>query len=720
MGNPGTNIAGMFALLAFACATAQAEPPAGPLFQELGHNADYFQNAGSGRFAVADLDHDGAMDLVFDGVATNSILFVVGKAGNGSYDVKQALITPDTGDTYGFNYGYIRVLAWAHGPATEIVTVSSEGIARIYAGWPLAEQSQFPVDSDATAAAVGDVDADGSAELVVLTPDSLCAYDLATGDQEWSHAISGGSDIALAQLDGDPALEIIVGGPKPGLVLDGATQATDWSYIDGFGSRLTTGVFSATGDTQWLGVQDWGAFTVFRANPWSPLWDYTDNSDIGAVATGDLDADGLDEILYGDDYNGLHVISPITRQELFYIVMQGSAPNKIAVGAFAGGNLHDIAFTTGGGSSQGSTVSLADGGSGNIIWTHSSSRAPYQVTAVGDVDGDGTDEVIAAGPGQMVIRDAGTGTLEWRSPDSSSYSSPFNIDPRRIMLVSHASAPGMDIVLAGKGNCGAKLLVFDGASKTIKRQFDPCDPRLLPNRTIDGLALMDYDGDGFDDFVVATSSNDYSDRVARLEVISGFDDSILWESVGMNSTNGRVNNLLLIPPQSAGGASELVAVLPDSLRAYNSQTQLLNWVLSTSNEDAAYIAVGLNGPELMTYQADGTIRFFDAATRAPLRTLTATSPLKGVTVLQGDAHTLLLAADRHLEFVDGSDGSVLAQTDDLGEFFDLDKNPALLSVPSAAPLGSSSWYVAITGKPALWRMRLDATDRIFLGTFEAP
>lgn len=122
----------------------------------------------------------------------------------------------------------------------------------------------------------------------------------------------------------------------------------------------------------------------------------------------------------------------------------------------------------------------------------------------------------------------------------------------------------------------------------------------------------------------------------------------------------------------------------------------------------------------MTYQADGTVTFHDAATQAYLRSFALPSPLAGMTVLQGDTRTLLAAANQRLQFVDGRDGSILATSKQLGTFFDSPVYPASWSIPGAVPVGDSSWYAALTTKPALWRLRLDASDRIFESGFETP
>lgn len=722
MGNRAlTRICGI--LLAGVCATSLAQPPGGPQFQELGHIASHFRSAGAGRIAVADLDHDGVSDLVFDAVATNSIVYVVGDDGSGSLGIKQALVTPDTEGEYGWNYGYARVLAWQQGPGTKIVTVATNGIARVFSGWPLREEGSFAIVDGAVSAALGDADGDGGSELLVLTTSAVHSYSLSDGSGLWSYSISSGSDIALAQLDADVALEMIIAGPVPGLVLDGATRSTDWSYIDGFGNTLATGVFVAGSSTQWVGADSWYSFTTFQSDPWSPMWDFATSNDIAAIATGDLDGLGVDSIVYGDgQWGDVHVIDPATQQERFYITNDGYSIRAIAIADLNGDGTPDISFLSNGSGSDGSLITTADGVSGETLWQLRASAMPYRVATIGDVDGDGMNEIVASSSGDsydgsVSIFDFATGNLEWQSPgEIYNADNPFAIDVRSIELVPHADESGMNIVLAGGGSYYGKIVVLDGVDKVVIRQIGDYQTPLVPHYIFTGIALMDFDGDGTKDYVVAAQAASSGASGNKLQVISGASDTLLWESVGMGSGNAVIHDVLVVPPSTPGAASQLIAVMSDSLRAYDSETELLDWVLATTNNGAAFIEEGLSGPEIMTYQSSGAVTFYDANTQAYLRAFALDSPLSQVTVLQGDVRTLLAASDQGIKLVDGSNGSVLASSAPLGELW----TNAPFAAPAASPLGGSSWYVAMPAVPALWRFRLDASDRIFLGTFDSP
>ena len=702
---------GVCALSAFAN-PALADPPSGPIFQVLGNRVDHIEYPGHGQFAIADLDQDGVPDLVFGGVSANSVLFVLGKQADGDLGIKQALVTPDLSENC---CGFAQVMRWHRSPGDQIVTVSPNGVARIYAGMPLSQLRQFPVASDATSAAIGDADGDGSDELLVLSESGLYAYALDDGSEEWSY-FSPDCCMALAQLDDDPALEIVL---AEGLVLDGATREVDWSYIDSFGGQLATGILSPGGTRQWVGSTS-NQFTVFQSNPWSPVWDMAPSMGIKALATGDIDGNGIDSILYSGQFEGsIHIINPVTHQERMSIAHQRANVRAIAVADINGDGEAEVVFSSDSTAPDLPALSVASSKTGEILWSAPSTYAAYGVAAIGDVDGDGRNELVAAGgdnfsdAASVSIYDMASGRLEWTSPKAEPYvDDPFHIEVGSITLSPRVTGGGMDIILAGEEVSNGKVVVIDGVTKSPVRLIGNYLSPVLGHRTIRGVALFDFNDDGIKDLVVATQANSSEASGAKLSIISGVDDTFLWESAAMGSGLSPINGVFVMPPESPGGASEIVADLPGSLRAYNSQTQMLDWVLTASNHDAKYIDAGISGPEIMLLNSDGAVSFHDAQSRDFLRDFSLPATLTGIIALQGDVHTLLATSNQRLMFVDGSNGSVLASSQAfLGEFHSYTQ-------PAAVTAGDYSWNIALPTRAALWRIRLDASDRIFMSDFD--
>ena len=213
-------------LLASCIATCTRLATAGlPELIELGHHVPGMLQPGYAGLVVGDFDGDGLDDIVVPGLGGGAVLNVIGQRA-GAIAIKQTVFVPGEA-------GYIVRVMRVSAPGTpEILTVSENGQARRYAGWPLAEVDVVDTGvSPVSSAAVGDIDNDGQFELVLgsdFFPPQLHVHALADGAMLWERETGDVGDVLLAQLDGDPALEIVTAS-VPGLVLDGATQAVDWS-----------------------------------------------------------------------------------------------------------------------------------------------------------------------------------------------------------------------------------------------------------------------------------------------------------------------------------------------------------------------------------------------------------------------------------------------------------------------------------------------------------
>lgn len=702
-------------LLTFVAGMQSASAEVLPTFVEIGHSVEFIDSVAASRFAKIDLDGDGLQDLVFVGTSGSPILFAVGKRADGSLGFKMAKAIVDDG-------AMARVLAWRSAGINHILTISANGKVRDYSGWPLVEQRSFSVATQVLTAVVGDLDNDDNDDLLVADNEFLYAYSLLNGFPKWNYLISGIRDLAVAQLDADPALEIIVGGPLPGIVLDGATRAIDWQYIDGFGTQLATGSLLMDGGIQWVGAGGWRPFTVFRASPWSPLWTGPGH-ETGAIATANLDNNGLDVVLQGDaQWGQVHILDSNTHQQRFQIPNDGFGVNAVAGVDFDGDGKDEIAFA-GYIAYQGDPLlTVASGQSGLVSWQFFPINGPFLATALGDVDGDGRMELVAAtsgGPflnGTIAIFDAESGSQEWRSPlDLNNSDDPFHIAVTKIELVPHVGNPGMDIVFAGRaGYDDGRITVMDGVTHTARLQIGHFDSGPMRSRVLKDLALVDFDNDGVLDYVAATETRYTAATGVLLQVFSGTTGETLWTSVPMGNGPVTMNGVLVADGLNGSGSKQLIAVLSGSLRSYDSSTGLLLWTIAAANDGATLVTSGENGAEIGVFLNSGAVTFYSLSTQAYIRSYSLPGPLRAVYALGGDLHTLVAASADVLSLFDGESGSILAATGYVGQF------PEIGSRISAARSAGTSWTIASGTEAALYRFRLHLDDVIFANSFETP
>jgi hypothetical protein len=685
-------------------------------FDEIGHRVSTFQFAAGGRIATVDADGDGVSDLVFDGTTGSAdgqqpVLFVLGKLADGSIGFKSAKLVADD--------GFIaRNLAWHVNGIEHVLTVGHNGTVRDYSGWPLVEQRSFPVVANAWAAAVGDIDADGIADLVVVAQSSVSAYALDSGLLKWSEPLTGYYDVALAQLDADSALEIILGGSAPGIIKDGATLANEWQYSDGFGGNLVTGNLDASGGVQWAGLVTSQTISIFGANPWGPLWSVTAAQYIHAIATTRLEGGALDVILAGNDQSGsVHVYDSTTHQELFNVPNGGRGINSVTGADIDGDGIPEIVFAAEMASQSQPLITVADSRGGFMKWRFYPASNAFLATALGDVDGDGQNELIAATfgnfgtNGTVEIFDVATGISEWRSPAITTPGhDPVLVSASSIKLVPHSSSPGMDIILAGTYVSDGRIFVIDGVTMQTTLQIGQYATGPLYARRIVNVSIYDFDQNGVYDYVASSVPTNSSPPNSLIQIFSGVDGALLWSTSAFGAGAGAISDAFVVPGQGDAD-SMMVAVMSNGLRAVNIQSGLQAWTLAATNDGALYLPNGVNGPEFAIILNEGALTFYDAETRAYLRSFAMPSPFSTMVSVDGDVHRLVAAAGDTLMYVDGEDGSTKAMTDYLGPFAD---QGSQISLKQDGPY---SYVVATASRTAVYRYRLDL-DNIFSDSFD--
>jgi outer membrane protein assembly factor BamB len=686
-------------------------------FDEIGRGNIGLRDIGLSRLVMADIDGDGRDDLVFAASAVNPPLVVYGRLDDGTQGVKQLMPASWQG-------AVSRVLGWRHDGVQHVVLLQDVGTLHDFSGWPLREIRSFPIVANAAHATIGDVDADGTDDLVVLTDTDVLAYSMSDGhlEHEWPVTFSlggAGADVALAPLDADPALEIIVAGSVygNGFVLDGATGAIDWQYEEGFGNHVAAGHLAGDATTQWIG-DAWQAFHVFGEGPYGLLWSATTPEDIGALATADLDGQGRDSILVGDgQWGALHVFDAATHLERFAIAHDADGILSAVAGDLEGDGVPEIAFA-GVRPSHGETLlTIADSTSGATVEKYVPAGGPMTIAAIGDIDGDGRDEVVAVETpydtwSTVAVFDLETGAETWRSvPFPGNVYDPFSIQPAAIRLVPHPGRPGLDIVMAGSNFYDGRIEVIDGT--TMEEVFSVYGYGTGPLGSLEvrDLSLYDVDGDGIEDFIVVTNGEFVESPGLQVLAFSGADGSELWTSPSVGDSTTRARRVFVAP--SASGGADIVAVANDRLYAFDAATGSPTWTLAASADGGAFIPDGAVGAELMVYSVSGAITFYDATTHAYLRAFPLPAPVCDVIALDGDARKLLVAQGDALAQLDGIAGTDRATTGQLGQ-----------CIPDGTRLAAhaedaTTYAVAIGTGSALFRERLAFSDAIFASSFEA-
>lgn len=265
---------------------------------------------------------------------------------------------------------------------------------------------------------------------------------------------------------------------------------------------------------------------------------------------GDMNGDGRGEFLVGawradngtlTDAGSVFVYSGLDGTLLLGI--QGSgADDHMGFGSSAAGDVNGDGFfdvcaaadednVVGVGANAGSAT-IVSGLAGNVLFTlngvSSSDLFGWSTAAVGDVNGDGRDDVLVgalnaedvtspSNAGSLTVFSGAGGSILWRV---------FG-DAIGAQLGSNVGRVG-DVNADGRAD-------FAGVQGNTVRVFSGADGSELLRRTASGNALivsggLDANADGFDDVLVGSGSA--NSNTGRVQVVSGRDNTVLWAVFG--------------------------------------------------------------------------------------------------------------------------------------------------------------------------------------------
>lgn len=340
---------------------------------------------------VGDFNADGYADLAVgvpdgavSGKARAGYVNIVwgGPKGIGAYGsirISQATAevpgTPEPGDRFG--------------ASVALVDTSGDGVAELLVGAPGEDVTGRGTDAGSVTVVGGAKGGPGPGSVVLNGPSASAAFGLA---------------VASADLTGDGSRDIVVGG-KDKVVLrtaDGIYTTVLTAPMGGRSPVLTSGDFTGDGTAD-LAVGYWTntPFTQSHVRLWA--WDATeqamantwntDNAGVSALAAGDFDGDGHDDLALGE-----------CREIADENVDDPCGPEEMA----KGGAIHvHYGNTTPG--SFGSREQTLDQDTVGVAGVAEAGDRFGAALAVADIDNDGRDDLIAGAPGEAIGTRAGAG-----------------------------------------------------------------------------------------------------------------------------------------------------------------------------------------------------------------------------------------------------------------------------------------------------------------------
>jgi FG-GAP repeat/FG-GAP-like repeat len=352
-------------------ATAAAPPPTTSDFNGDGY-ADLAVGVPGG--SVAGKSQAGYVNLVWGGPK--------GPGAYGSVRVTQSTSdipgTPEAGDRFG--------------ASVALEDTNGDGIAELFAGAPGEDLTGRGKDAGMVSVLGGARGGPGVGATVLTGPAASAAY---------------GKSLAIAEMTGDAEKEIVIGATDKVVarVIVGEDSRVDTVLTAPMGGRapvLTTGDFNGDGKDE-LAVGYWSTapFTQSHVRLWS--WDAagsqpanvwnTDNAGVTALAAGDFDGDGSDDLALGE-----------CREIADENIDDPCGPEALA----KGGGIH-VHYGSADGDFFGTRAQTLNQDTEGVPGVAEDGDHWGAVLAVADTDGDGRDDLIAGAPGEAIGTRAGAG-----------------------------------------------------------------------------------------------------------------------------------------------------------------------------------------------------------------------------------------------------------------------------------------------------------------------
>jgi outer membrane protein assembly factor BamB len=336
---------------------------------------------------------------------------------------------------------------------------------------------------------------------------------------------------SVADVTGDGLDEIIVGIDE--------SQSDNVFCLDGASSGLATIVWS---------MQPFGGLS--NGSP------YGDES---IVPISDSDGNGYQNILVGTAWGGrsAHNIDTLDGSVLWTFDTYDDPPYQggwvyslAELDDITGDGVPEVVFGAG---SEEDSVTMVDGastlpGQATAIWQYQTAGAVMSVRSIGDVNGDGDHDVIAAVTGdvdEVICLDGGTsspnGSIIWTYPTGSTVWS--------VGVLPDITGDGIDeaVAVLWTWNTGKSIHCLDGAT----------GGKLWNSTEVNDYGVMvdvleDINGDGYDELIVGSWEN-------ALIVLSGLTGEQLWKTTVGTLNNGNVQSARAIDDMSGDGRPDVIA-----------------------------------------------------------------------------------------------------------------------------------------------------------------
>jgi uncharacterized repeat protein (TIGR01451 family) len=562
---------------------------------------------GASKITVLDLDEDGAREIVLgggSGSGANRFWYILSYSpATGSYE--QAWLSR----RYGTDINRIVVGDGTGDGQYEICVALGNGQVEIYdASTHAVLHTLDTVLNTIAAMAIADVDADADQELVVCNSSNIAIYDAQTWQLEWQTSAYGADDIAVANVDADAAMEMVT----TRYVIDGETHALEWDYGATFGFIVQLSDIDGDSMAEIVAASGWYWVRAFDADTQSIKWELPTDLDVDALRVGDVDGDGVQEVLYGDgQWGSIHCYDSVTLEQEWHISNPEHGVTDINWGDADDDGTVEVFWGAGWGSSGGDYLFVGNTVSHQIEWHSTDVGGPLSALDVDDVDSDGTEEIVMVSydsdsgydDGIILVYNAETWELEWQSEPVLGGYAWTGVHALQVANIDDDQA--MEIVIATAYLYDGVILAYDGVSHELEWQTVHYGATGFY-----ALAIADVDNDGEIE-VLGGQGDEYTGAEGvYVCVFDGRSGTEEWHTLDLGSWVTVYN--IDVADSDGDGNPEIVFGVGGHAYIYDGVTQAQEWqsgltgvravaVLDVDDDDEQEIVAGTAGGMLYAF-----------------------------------------------------------------------------------------------------------------------
>ena len=369
--------------------------------------------------------------------------------------------------------------------------------------------------------ALDDIDNDGSLEIAVLTDNQIVIFDANTFNYEQSISY-GGNSFSIGNFISNKNQIALNTGYL--IEVNDAESSVVWDYsILGFSNTfLKAGDIDNDGLDEIIAADQWYNLRVFNADTRGLLWEYTTDQDISTLNIYDVTDDAIPEVIYGDRQGSSIYALNDTGSLLWKTGNQfDSGVTDVLVTDLDQDSSLELIWGAGYYSSGPDYLYVYDIDTAEIEWTSPETNGPYYGVAFGDLNGDNIPDRIyisfesqaSFGDGIVTAINGATDEVLWKT--SSNTFEGFAWSGLQDVTIADIDGDNINEVLVATDRLyEGRVYILNSADGSVNSKIE------FENQTIYSVKVADIDGDGSNEIIAGGEQNIYLVDGTTLATIS--------------------------------------------------------------------------------------------------------------------------------------------------------------------------------------------------------